>query len=159
MIVNHETGAPITLRTLREAFPRICALDNPLLGTDGHRARWADESAPADAELRLIGYSLRVGIDPPIAGEGQQVRPGPLELVNDAWRQTWIVEPIPPPSPEQQNDTTIRQQLDAALADLRIVRNTSGTLTAANLSNAARLLARVQIGVARLVLEKLDGAE
>jgi hypothetical protein len=54
------------------------------------------------------------------------------------------------------NDTTIRDKVDKALDGLRTIAGSSGNLSAANLSNAVRLLARVQIGLIRLQLSKLD---
>lgn len=107
MIVNHTTGVRVTLSDILRTYCRIVADDSQLIGTvavqgKGYRARWADVGAPTDAELRSVGHSYVVETEQPTPGDGEYVRPGPLELVGDAWRQTWIVEPIPPPEvPEQ----------------------------------------------------------
>jgi hypothetical protein len=57
------------------------------------------------------------------------------------------------------NETTIRAEVDQALDGLRLITNSSGTLTAAQLSNAVRLLARVLIRVIRFQLGKLDAVD
>jgi hypothetical protein len=57
------------------------------------------------------------------------------------------------------NDLTMRAEVDQALDGLRQIANSSGTLTAAQLSNAVRLLARVLIRVIRFQLSKLDGVD
>lgn len=62
-------------------------------------------------------------------------------------------------TPEGQNETTMRTQADAALADLRLVASSSGTLTGAQLSNAVRVIARVVIALVRLQLRRLDGVD
>jgi hypothetical protein len=56
------------------------------------------------------------------------------------------------------NEASIRGKVDTALDGLRTIAATSGTLSGANLSNAVRLLARVQVGLIRLQLSKLDDA-
>lgn len=43
--------------------------------------------------------------------------------------------------------------------DLRTIRNSSGTLPAADLSKAVRALAKAQIAVIRLLLRDLDGID
>lgn len=57
------------------------------------------------------------------------------------------------------NEQAIRDAVVAHFADLRAIRNTSGTLNGANLSNAVRVLARGQIHVLRLLLGALDGTD
>jgi hypothetical protein len=57
------------------------------------------------------------------------------------------------------NDLTMRAEVDQALDGLRQIANSSGTLTAAQLSNAVRLLARVLIRVIRFQLGKLDAVD
>lgn len=60
---------------------------------------------------------------------------------------------------EESNDSTLRQRADQALAGLRTLSNTTGTLTAAQLSDAVRLLARAVNALIRLALRKLDAAD
>ncbi len=57
------------------------------------------------------------------------------------------------------NEETMHSRAAAALADLRTLRDTTGTLTGAQLSSAARLLARVCIGLIRLRLRALEGTD
>jgi hypothetical protein len=57
------------------------------------------------------------------------------------------------------NDLTMRAEVDQALDGLRQIANSSGTLTAAQLSNGVRLLARVLIRVIRFQLNKLDAVD
>lgn len=59
----------------------------------------------------------------------------------------------------EENESTLRTRAESALADLRILAGTSGTLTTAQLSNAVRLLARVALAVARLHLRRFDSAD
>lgn len=61
--------------------------------------------------------------------------------------------------PEQVVEETARADADQALDGLRLIANSTGTLTGAQLSNAVRLLARVAIRLARLQLRKLDAAD
>jgi hypothetical protein len=117
MIVHHTTGIPAAIRDILRTHSRIVADGSLLIGTldaqgKGYRTRWADTTAPTDAELRSIGYSYTVDTEQPTPAEGEQVRAGPLELVEDAWRQTWIVEPIPPPPvPESVYGHKMRAEL------------------------------------------------
>lgn len=59
----------------------------------------------------------------------------------------------------KRNDSTVRQQAEAALVDLRTIAQSSGTLTGAQLSNAVRVIARACIGLIRLQLGKLDATD
>lgn len=63
------------------------------------------------------------------------------------------------PPAEVVAEITVRTRVDQALDGLRQIRDSSGTLTAAQLSQAVRLLARVQIALVRLVLRKLDDTD
>lgn len=56
-------------------------------------------------------------------------------------------------------EATARADADQALDGLRLIANSTGTLTGAQLSNAVRLLAKVAIRLVRLQLRKLDGAD
>lgn len=57
------------------------------------------------------------------------------------------------------NDLTLRQQAESALVDLRAFRDrTSTTLSTAQNIAILKLLCRVAIGLIRLVLKRLDGA-
>lgn len=57
------------------------------------------------------------------------------------------------------NEDALRQRAENALADLRTVAGSSGTLTGAQLSNAVRLLARVAAALIRLHLRRLEGTD
>jgi hypothetical protein len=54
---------------------------------------------------------------------------------------------------------TLNERADAALADLRTIATSTGTLTGAQLSNAVRVLARVGIALIRLELRRLDDTD
>jgi len=114
---------------------------------------------PDDATLAQFGAARVRAVERPPAGEGKQVREGAPERVGDQWRQTWIVEAIPPDHPNVITERNIRQQLESNLDGLRPLRDTSTTLTTAQLSTAVRLLARVVIGLCRLALDRLDAAD
>lgn len=130
-IVNHSTGQQITARALRLQYPSVCAEGNPLLGQPGYRTAWADSDRPTDAELRLIGHSLVVEVEKPTPGDGEQVRAGPLEKVEDTWRQTWIVEPIPVVVPEKVESFKVKQRLEelGLLSTVEAMINQSSNLT------------------------------
>jgi hypothetical protein len=57
------------------------------------------------------------------------------------------------------NLTALTDRADAALADLRLIVNSTGTLTGLQLSNAVRVLARADVGLIRLLLLRLDGID
>ena len=61
--------------------------------------------------------------------------------------------------PLWSNDAKIRDQADKALVDLRTIRDSSGNLSSAQLSNAVRLMARVLIVLVRLSLSRFDGVD
>ena len=83
MIVNHTTGTQTTLAQIRQRFTGIAQTADP---EQGIRTPWADESAPTDAELRLIGYSYVVETERPPGSAT-----GPIALVDDVWTRTWVV--------------------------------------------------------------------
>jgi hypothetical protein len=56
-------------------------------------------------------------------------------------------------------EQTIRSRADQALADLRTIRDSTGTLTTAQLSSAVRVLARVGIGLIRLALRRFSNPD
>lgn len=60
---------------------------------------------------------------------------------------------------EEVNQATLHRQVRDHLADLRTITGSSGTLTAAQLSNAVRALARGQIGLIRLAVDLLDATD
>ena len=62
-------------------------------------------------------------------------------------------------SPSVANERTIREQVASHLTDLRAITGSSGTLTAAQLSNAVRVLARGQIRLIRMALDLYDGTD
>ena len=57
------------------------------------------------------------------------------------------------------NEETILRAARSIMADLRTIRDSTGNLSAANLSNAVRVLARAMIGVIRLLIRDLDGTD
>lgn len=81
---------------------------------------------------------------------GQDVRPGYLYAAGVF---------TPAFAPEVTNHAAMMAALEADLSALRTLAQTSGTLTAANLSNGLRLVARNVGRTARLVLGRLDTAD
>lgn len=65
----------------------------------------------------------------------------------------------PEMTPERVNRDTTRQRAEQALDGLRTIKNTTGSLTAAQLSNAVRLLATVCLHLARLQLGRHEDTE
>jgi hypothetical protein len=57
---------------------------------------------------------------------------------------------------ENLQEETIRDNAQAVLQDLRQIRDSTGTLSSANLSAAVRVLARAVIAIIRLQLRQLD---
>lgn len=62
-------------------------------------------------------------------------------------------------TPEGQADATLRAEVAQHLAVLRAIRDSTGTLTGAQLSNAVRALAKGQVHVIRLLIDALDGTD
>lgn len=62
-------------------------------------------------------------------------------------------------SPEQDNETTLTDRANAAMVDLRTLRDTTGTLTNTQVANGLRLLARAVLALIRLQLRRLDAAD
>lgn len=60
---------------------------------------------------------------------------------------------------EYTNADTMRAAVRSHLQDLRTIRDSSGTLTGAQLSNAVRALAKGQVHVIRLVVGALDATD
>ena len=84
---------------------------------------------------------------------------GPGGYDPDAPDGNVVGEDVVPVAPEVETEQTMRERGDQALSDLRQVRDSSGTLTGAQLSQAVRVMARVLIALVRLVLRKLDDTE
>lgn len=59
----------------------------------------------------------------------------------------------------ETNETSTRTNAEQAIDGLRTIAGSSGTLTAAQLSSAVRLLARVALHVIRITLGKHDAAD
>ncbi len=57
------------------------------------------------------------------------------------------------------NEQTLNARSDGLLLDLRALVNTTGNLSAAQLSGAVRLLARAMLTLARLYWRRLDGTD
>lgn len=57
---------------------------------------------------------------------------------------------------ETENANVLRLRANNALADLRLISNSTGALSALQLSNAVRKLAEVSIIIIRLLLRKLE---
>lgn len=60
---------------------------------------------------------------------------------------------------EQVNEAAVASRADAALADLRSIANSTGTMSTAQLSNAVRILAKVALALARIALRRFDGTD
>jgi len=66
---------------------------------------------------------------------------------------TWKVET------DEHRRATMEAAVRAHLADLRTIRNSTGNLSAAQLSNAVRTLAKGQAHVIRLLIGALDSTD
>lgn len=62
-------------------------------------------------------------------------------------------------TPEQDNEETLTDRAATAMADLRTLTNTTGTLTNAQVANGLRLVARVALALIRLQLRQLDATD
>lgn len=68
-----------------------------------------------------------------------------------------IIEDVDiPDAPEVVVEQSLTAEAPAALDGLRLIANSTGTLTAAQLSNACRLMARVLIVLVRLAMRLFD---
>lgn len=59
----------------------------------------------------------------------------------------------------EANADTIESSVSQSLNDLRTIVNTTGTLTALQLSNAVRIIAKVLIRFGRHYFRRLDGVD
>jgi len=91
---------------------------------------------------------------PLTADEAQGLRDGTLTW--DATTRTLVAVPV---DPAVVNEQTIEGRTQAHLDALRLVKQSSGTLTAAQLSNAARANAAATLDLLRVVQRKLDSAD
>ncbi len=57
------------------------------------------------------------------------------------------------------HEQTLNARADTALTDLRVLANTTGSLSSAQLSAAVRTIARVLLTLARLHWRRLDGTD
>lgn len=65
-----------------------------------------------------------------------------------------------PPVPQATiNATTLRARAENAIADLALIKRSSGVLTGAQLSNAVRSLATALLAIMRLQLARLDDTD
>lgn len=62
-------------------------------------------------------------------------------------------------TPEQDNEETLNGRATTAMADLRTLASTTGTLTNAQVATGLRLLARAVLALIRLQLRQLDSAD
>lgn len=110
-------------------------------------------------------FSVSVSRPPDLQRDYDSVEwPGPtvkptLAECQAAWPQVLAAEAAAATAAQSAatNEGTIRQQAEAALADLRTYRDRATTTTAQDKA-AIKLLVRVAIGLIRLVLRRLDGA-
>ena len=113
------------------------------------------------AELAAAGYSsVTVGL----VGEELEVQAhtasgNPIDERSRDSIQAVIDAHTGQPTEEELRPTTLRTRADAALVDLRTIRDSSGNLSSAQLSNAVRLMARVLIVLIRLALSRYDGVD
>lgn len=66
---------------------------------------------------------------------------------------------VSPRLAEESNGATMSAGLVSDFDGLRLLANSAGTLTAAQLSNGARLLARCVLRLGRLILSRLDSVD
>lgn len=71
-----------------------------------------------------------------------------------AWAESAAIE-----AAAEATRRTLTDEADRALAGLRVLASSNGTLTAAQLSQGARLLARCMIVLIRLHIHRLDAAD
>jgi hypothetical protein len=115
-----------------------------------------------DEQLAALGILPVVEVERPADTDTHTIERS-IELVvgvpTVVWTQrAWTVDELAART-AAANETTIRAEVDQALDGLRQIANSSGTLTAAQLSNAVRLLARVLIRMIRFQLGKLDAVD
>lgn len=70
-----------------------------------------------------------------------------------------VIHHAPEMTPERANRDATAQKAEAAFDGLRTLKSTTGNLTAAQLSNAVRLLATVCLHLVRLQLARHEDTE
>lgn len=69
------------------------------------------------------------------------------------------VTATPKPGSPSEVDATLRARTEQSIDGLRLIKNSAGALTAAQLSNAVRLLATVLLAILRLQLARFDDTD
>lgn len=84
----------------------------------------------------------------------------PVTETVQVWRDGVLVSSTTVTLSEGQgNEVTLTGRLADALPELRTLANTTGTLTAAQLSTGVRLAARMLLAVIRLHLQRLESSD
>jgi hypothetical protein len=140
-------------------------VDDTIVKVDNRPKAWRNHTGlqyATDEQLAALGILPVVDVDQP-ADTDTHTFERSIELVAGVptvvWTQrAWTADELAART-AAANETTIRAEVDQALDGLRQIANSSGTLTAAQLSNAVRLLARVLIRMIRFQLGKLDAVD
>jgi hypothetical protein len=140
-------------------------VDDTILQVGNRPRAWRNHTGlqyATDEQLAALGI-LPVVETPRPADTATHTTARSIELVAGvptvAWTQrAWTVDELAART-AAANDSTMRADVDQALDGLRAIINSSGTLTAAQLSNAVRLLARVLLRLCRFQLGKLDAVD
>lgn len=103
-------------------------------------------------EIRALGWLPVTDERPPLGPNQHHGTPTFTVRADDVLASY----PPMPDSPQDVNARAIGQRLDTAESALLTIVNTGGTLTAAQLSNAVRVLARAVVGLIRLTRKRLD---
>ena len=103
----------------------------------------------AQLDTELGGHGLASSATEVVAVAGSPVTTPQLQAAVDAH----VADPL------WTNEAKVRANAEQALADLRTIRDSTGNLSSAQLSNAVRVLARVSVVLVRLALSKFDIAE
>jgi hypothetical protein len=139
--------------------------DDAILSVGNRPKAWRNHTGlqyATDEQLAAIGILPVVNVAQP-ADTATHTTERSVELVAGVptvvWTQrAWTADELAART-AAANNTAMRAEVDQALADLRLITGSSGTLTGAQLSNAVRLLARVLIRMIRFQLGKLDAVD
>jgi hypothetical protein len=140
-------------------------VDDAIFAVGNRPKAWRNHTGlqyATDEQLAAIGILPVVEVERP-ADTATHTAERSVELVAGVPTVVWTSRAWTPEElavrTADANNAAMRAEVDQALDGLRAIINSSGTLTAAQLSNAVRLLARVLLRLCRFQLGKLDAVD
>ena len=105
-------------------------------------SKWLDEIRASNNPKAQFIRDL-IEVPKPTAPDTQRVEQDGWSIGLDGVRPVWVIIDDPTIKPRKDRETAIRQ----AVADLILIRDSSGPLTAAQLSNAVRAISKALVAL------------